>query len=124
MSVDYGTLFASQPDREKLAAAFDTFEADITYIDSEETVIYFNPFRIFDRPAEILGRNAYECHPPHAAKEMKEMLDQFKSGEIHTRSYESHDKNGRKIRICYHSMRDRSGEYLGALEAVTYRDEE
>lgn len=123
MVVDYGTLFATQPTREKLSEAFDSFEADITYIDNEETVIYFNPFRIFDRPAEILGRNAYECHPSKAKEEMKAMLDQFKAGEIHTRSYESHDRNGRKIRICYHSMRDREGIYLGALEVVTYRED-
>lgn len=121
MSVDYGNLFASQPTREKLAEAFDTFEADVTYIDAQETVVYFSPFRIFERPAEILGRNAYECHPPHAKVQMKEMLDQFKSGELDTKSYETRDANQRDIRVCYHAMRTRDGEYLGTMEVVTFR---
>lgn len=118
----YLDLFAQQPTREKLAAAFDDIEADVTYIDDSETVIYFSPFRIFDRPDHIIGRNAFECHPEQVHANVKAMLDSFKAGESDKVSLESHDKLRRTVRICYQAMRTPEGTYLGCLEAVTLRD--
>lgn len=115
-------LFAQQPTREQLAAAFDDIEADVTYIDDNETVVYFSPFRIFARPESILGHNMYECHDPKIHANVKAMIDSFKAGESDKVTHETHNRKHKKIRVCYQAMRDRDGKYLGCLEAVTLRD--
>lgn len=120
---DFVELFSKQPTREELAAAFDDIEADITYIDDKETVIYFSPFRIFSRPESILGRNMFECHDPKVHASVNEMLDAFKAGESDKVSHETHDRrHHRKLRVCYQAMRTREGVYLGCLESVTFRE--
>ena len=116
-------LFKNQPTREQLAAAFDDLEADITYIDDREIVVYFSPFRIFNRPVSILGQSMFDCHSPASFAAINEMLDAFKAG---TRDKMSHSdvsaKNGRTVQVCYQAMRNPEVVYLGCLEAVTYRD--
>lgn len=116
-------LFKTQPTREQLAAAFDDLEADITYIDDREIVVYFSPFRIFNRPASILGQSMFDCHSSASFAAINEMLDAFKAG---TKDKMSHSdvsaKNGRTVQVCYQAMRNPEGVYLGCLEAVTYRD--
>lgn len=117
---DFLELFSKQPTREELAAAFDDIEADLTYIDDTEKVIYFSPFRIFNRYPEILDQSVYDCHKPESVPGIKEMLDAFKAGTSHKVSHQAH-ANGRDVQVCYQAMRDRNGVYLGCLEAVTYR---
>lgn len=119
---DFVNLFSSQPTYEALAEAFDNVEADVTYIDDKEIVIYFSPFRIFDRPASCLNALMFNCHAPATRAIIEDMLGAFRDGTKDKVSYET--KNlGRPIRVCYQAMRTRDGEYLGCLEAVTYRDE-
>lgn len=118
---NFSELFSKQPTREELAAAFDELEADITYIDDNLTVIYFSPFRIFERPQEILGRNALECHPEKVHKAILDMLESFKLGEKDTVSHDT-SSHGRPVKVCYHAMRDADKNYLGCMEVVTYRD--
>ena len=116
-------LFKSQPSREQLAEVFDSFEADITYIDDNEIVVYFSPFRIFKRPASILGKSMFGCHSPESFEAIHAMLDAFKSGEKDKVSHSDvHAGSGRTVQVCYQAMRDEQGTYLGCLEAVTYRD--
>ena len=116
-------LFKTQPKREQLAEVFDGFEADITYIDDKEIVVYFSPFRIFNRPASILGQSMFDCHSPKSYAAINEMLDAFKSGAKDKVSHSDvHEKSGRTVQVCYQAMRDEQGVYLGCLEAVTYRD--
>lgn len=119
---DFVSLFNSQPTYEALAAAFDNVEADVTYIDDKEIVIYFSPFRIFDRPAACLNALMFNCHSPATRPIIEEMLGAFRAGTKDKVSIEA-EKHGRPIRVCYQAMRTRDGQYLGCLEAVTYRDE-
>ena len=120
---DYIELFSVQPTRERLAAAFDGIEADITYIDDHEIVVYYSPFRIFDRPASILGQSVYGCHRPETRAVVEAMLDEFKSGASVKKSHRDvSTKTGRTVQVCYQAMHDKQGVYLGCLEAVTYRD--
>lgn len=122
-STNYLELFKTQPTRDQLAAAFDHLEADVTYIDDHEIVVYFSPFRIFNRPASILGESMFNCHSPRSFGAINEMLDAFKAGTKDKVSHSDVDaKNGRKVQVCYQAMRNPEGTYLGCLEAVTYRD--
>jgi DUF438 domain-containing protein len=120
--IDYTTLFKTQPTAQQLAQAFDSIEADITYSDDRDTIIYFNPFRIFERPAECLNQNLYDCHPQQVHDEVSEMLDAFRDGSLATVSREAVSSQNRKVRVCYHAMHDANGAFIGCLEVVTYRD--
>ena len=119
--VDYGSLFNAQPSYAVLAEAFDHVEADVTYIDDTETVIYFSPFRIFERPASCLNQPVYGCHAPATKAIIDEMLTAFRDGSKDKVSYET-TNNDRLIRVCYQAARTPEGAYLGCLEAVSYRD--
>lgn len=119
---DFVKLFSKQPTYEELAAAFDTTEADITYINDEEITIYFSPFRIFDRPESCLNVSMFGCHKSETRPIIEGMLSDFRSKAKDKVSYEA-TANGRPIRVCYQAMRTPDGDYLGCLEAVTYRDD-
>lgn len=119
---DFATLFDSPPTHARLADAFDSIEADITYIDTDDITRYFSPFRIFDRPSSCLNANIYECHPPHVHDAVAKMLDAFRAHTKDTVGHDSVSRDGRPVRICYHAIRNRAGDYLGCMEVVTYRD--
>jgi len=122
LDFDFATLFAGQPTYEQLAAVFDGVEADLTYIDDQDVVIYFSPFRIFDRPATILGHSVYDCHPPQTHAEVTEMLDSFKAGtEFKVSRYTT--KHGHYVHVCYMAIIGLDGVYRGCLESATYRDD-
>jgi len=118
---DYTTLFELQPTAAQLADAFDGLEADITYIDDDDIVVYFSPFRIFERPQSCLNRSVYDCHPDEVHEAVEALLDSFRSGRSDTVSQET-TAHGRPVRVCYHAMRDSEGAYLGCMEVATYRD--
>jgi DUF438 domain-containing protein len=119
---DYATLFATQPTREQLAAIFDDAEADLTYIDDEDHAIYFSPFRIFDRPEQIIGRPVYRCHKTETVPQIKEMLAGFRDGtDFRVSRYTR--KNGRYVHVCYMAISGPDGQYRGCLESATYRDD-
>jgi len=119
---DYSTLFDTAPDAARLAQAFDGLEADITFIDEADVVIYFSPFRIFERPSSCLNKSVYDCHPEEVYEAVEALLDGFRAGEKDTLTFESVKKDDRRVRVCYHAIRDRSGRYLGCMEVATYRD--
>jgi|GEM_PF-3226712 len=120
--IDFKTLFNTQPTHEELSSAFGSIEADITYTDDRDIVRYFSPYRIFERPASCLNEKLYDCHPEKVHPEVKEMLDGFRDGSKDTVSYENVSNRNRKVRVCYHAMRDKGGVFLGCLEVATYRD--
>jgi len=121
--VDYATLFDSQPSPADLRHAFDGVEADITYIDNTDTVRYFSPFRIFERPSSCLEQNVYDCHPDEVHDALSALLDGFRSGQRDTVTFDGVRKGARTVKVCYHAMRDPDGVYLGCMEVATYRDE-
>jgi len=119
---DYTALFKTQPDYEKLAEAFDSIEADITYSDDKDIIRYFSPYRIFSRPASCLNADLYACHPENVHAVVKDILDAFRDGSKDKVTYQNVSNDNRAVRVCYQAMRDPKGAYLGCLEVATYRD--
>lgn len=104
---------------DQLRAVLNTLELDITVIDHEDRVIYFNEMspRYFSRTKTILGRSVYLCHPPQALDTVKGILNDFKSKKKKSASF-YFPRGDLRLLIQYFGLYNEEGEYLGCLEAV------
>jgi len=101
---------------EEISAMLATMPVDVTFIDAEDRVRFFSGGeRIFTRTKSILGRPVQLCHPPKSVHIVNKILQAFKSGERDKAEFWI-DMGGRKILIQYFAVRNKKGEYLGALE--------
>jgi uncharacterized protein len=101
----------------ELEAVFNNLPVDITFVDADDNVRYFNqaPERIFDRNRAILGRKVQMCHPPSSVHIVDEILNDFKSGSEDSAAFWI-NMGGQFIHIEYFAMKDDDGSYLGTLE--------
>jgi len=102
----------------QLEAILESLPVDITFIDSDDTVRYYNrdSKRIFVRTPAVIGRKVQNCHPPKSLPAVNQILSEFKSGKRDVAEFWIQMK-GRMIFIRYFPVRDPSGKYLGCLEA-------
>jgi len=113
-SVDVDTGYLS---REELVAMLKALPVDISFVDAEDKVKYFNDTkeRIFVRTKSVVGRSVQNCHPPKSVDVVTGILDDFRAGR------KSHEdfwlRLGEKfVLIRYFAVRADDGRYLGALE--------
>ncbi|HJW97057.1 MAG TPA: PAS domain-containing protein [archaeon] len=130
--------------REELDALLNSLPIDITFVDSTDTVRYFNRLgkRIFARTPAVIGRKVQQCHPQKSIDRVNAILSDFKSGKTDSAEFWINLKgrlplkegeqrlegvhrhlqaSGRLqslIHIRYFAVRDRKGKYLGCLEAT------
>ena len=105
---------------ELVDAMLDTLPVEITLVDSEDTVRYFNGERrakLFSRTRAIIGRKVQQCHPEKSVHLVNRILDDFKSGRKDVAEFWL-DQGRRKIHIRYFAVRDIAGKYLGCAEMV------
>src|SRR5574344_221870 len=90
---------------EELTLLFDNFPAEISFIDKDDTVRYFNnrPTGFFSRPKAALGRNMRVCHPKRLLPMIEQLLDDFKSGRQDKALFWRSNHNGRFISIAYYA---------------------
>jgi len=100
-----------------LEAVFESLPVDITFIDSDDTVRYYNREgkRIFVRTPAVIGRKVQNCHPPKSLPAVDQLLNEFKSGKRDVAEFWI-QMRGRMIFIRYFPVRDRGRKYLGCLE--------
>jgi len=103
--------------REELEAILDTLPVDITFVDKEDTVRYFNrgQERIFPRTKAVIGRTVQQCHPQKSLHVVNRIIEDFRSGRRDVAEFWINHK-GRFVHIRYFPVRGRGGEYLGVLE--------
>ena len=102
---------------EELMCILNTLPVDITFVDKDDKVKYFNQSsdRIFQRNRAILNRDVRHCHPPASAHIVDKIVDDFRSG-AQSRAPFWINKGGKFIHIEYLALRNDQGEYLGTLE--------
>jgi DUF438 domain-containing protein len=102
---------------EELLCILNTLPVDMTFVDKDDKVKYFNQSseRIFQRNRAILNRDVRHCHPPASAHIVDKIIDDFKSG-AQTRAPFWINKGGKFIHIEYFALRNEQGEYMGTLE--------
>ncbi len=102
---------------EQLAGILETLPADISFVDAEDTVKYWNRHdtRAFKRPSSALGKKVQQCHPPTSVDRVNQVIADLKSGK---KDFEEFwiDLKGRKLYIRYLAVRGKDGNYLGTLE--------
>lgn len=104
--------------RKELEAVLDALPVDITFVDKNDRVRYFNQAedRIFVRTKAILGRTVQNCHPSKSVDIVNRIVEAFKRGERDSAEFWI-DMDGRKIYIRYFPVW-KDGEYLGVIEVT------
>ena len=84
-----------------------TMPLDITYVDENDKVIFYNrgKERVFPRSAGIIGREVKFCHPPKSVGTVLRILEEFKKGTKNESSFWINFR-GRLIYIRYFAVRD------------------
>ena len=97
----------------------DTLPVEISFIDTKDTVRYFNKNggRIFARSPQVIGRRVQDCHPPKSLDKVNAILEAFKKGEKDSEEFWIGLKD-RLVYIRYFAVRDETKRYLGCLEVT------
>ena len=104
---------------EIIEALLDALPVDITFIDEEDRVRYFNKEgkRIFARSRKIIGIKVQKCHPQKSIHIVNQILEDFRNNKRDSANFWI-DLNERKIYIRYFAVRDKEEKYLGCLEVT------
>ena len=104
---------------EEVEAILETIPIDLTFVDGEDRVRYFNRAgrRIFARTKAVIGRRVQQCHPEKSVNTVERILNSFRRGERDLAEFWIR-VGGRLIYIRYFAVRDRDGKYLGTLEVT------
>jgi len=103
--------------KEEVEALLDTLPVDVTFVDKEDAVKYFNKAekRVFVRTKAVIGRKVQLCHPQKSVHIVNRILESFKSGKKDVAEFWI-PVNTRLIHIRYFAVRDKNGKYLGTME--------
>ncbi|MEM4251306.1 MAG: DUF438 domain-containing protein, partial [Candidatus Bathyarchaeia archaeon] len=114
IAFETGSLSAKE-----IEAIFDTLPVDVTFVDKEDTVRYFNKSkdRIFIRTKAVLGRKVQQCHPQKSVHIVNRLLDELKSGRRVVGDFWI-NLEGKYVYIRYFPVKDKDGAYLGCLEVT------
>ncbi len=102
----------------QIALIFNHLPIDITYVDKDDRVQYFNvrKERHFPRNPSIIGRLVKHCHPPKSVDMVEKIVQSFKDGQKDSADFWINFKD-KKLYIQYFAIRDENGHYEGVLEA-------
>lgn len=105
--------------KEEVEAILDSLPVDISFVDKEDRVKYFNKAeeRIFVRTKAVLGRKVQLCHPQKSVHIVDKILEAFKAGKKDAAEFWI-QKDTSLVHIRYFAVRDRSGKYLGTMEVT------
>jgi DUF438 domain-containing protein len=102
---------------EQVNLMFRTLPLDITYVDENDRVVFYNrgEDRLFPRSAGIIGREVRYCHPPKSVDTVLRILEEFKKGTQDVANFRINYK-GQFVLIQYFAVRDAEKNYRGVLE--------
>ncbi|MEO0110922.1 MAG: DUF438 domain-containing protein [candidate division WOR-3 bacterium] len=104
---------------EELENLLNTLPFDITFVDKNDIVRYFNQSkeRIFLRTKAVLGRKVQQCHPQKSIHIVERILSDFKNKKRDVAEFWISHK-GRLVHIRYFAVRNKEGDYLGCIEVT------
>ena len=105
--------------KEEAEAILDTLPVDISFIDKNDVVKYFNKAekRVFVRTKAVIGRSVQLCHPQKSVHIVNRIIEAFTTGKKDTAEFWI-TMNNRLIHIRYFAVRDKDKKYLGTLEVT------
>jgi PAS domain S-box-containing protein len=105
--------------KEELEALLDSLPVDVTFVDKNDSVKYFNKAekRIFVRTKSVIGRKVQQCHPQKSIDVVNRIVEALKTGKKDVAEFWI-NMNNRLIHIRYFAVRDKDGKYLGTMEVT------
>jgi hypothetical protein len=105
---------------EQIDAIMETMPVEITFVDADDTVAYFNRLdkdKIFVRTRSVIGRKIEMCHPQKSVDKVRRIVEGFKDGTRDKAEFWI-DFMGDKILIRYFPVHNEEGDYIGVLEVT------
>lgn len=106
--------------KKELNLILDLLPLELTFIDREDVVKYFNNQKqpkLLARTPNAIGRDVINCHPPKSYHIVNQLIKDLKSGKK-DQEVAWFKKGSSYVHITYVAVRDEAGEYLGILEYV------
>jgi PAS domain S-box-containing protein len=105
--------------QEQLAEILEAIPVEISFVDENDLVKFWNKHetRIFKRPAAVIGKSVQNCHPKQSVDKVNQILSDFKAGRRDSAEFWI-NLGEKKVYIRYFAVRDKTGRYLGTLEAT------
>jgi PAS domain S-box-containing protein len=101
----------------QLVYLFNNLPVDITLVDEDDRVVYFNTpkERLFPRTKAVVGRTVQNCHPPESIDVVEKILLAFKQKKQSSAHFRI-NLRGRFVQISYYPIYDNNGTYKGTME--------
>jgi DUF438 domain-containing protein len=108
-------------DPETLLYILDNIPMDITFVDKNDQVRYFNmPLgkqHTFPRTELDLDRKVQNCHPPKSVHIVQKILEDFRNKKRKSADFWINFQD-KLLYIRYFPVYDKNGDYYGVIEAV------
>ncbi len=105
---------------EQLNAIMEAMPFEVTFVDAEDTVAYFNRLdreKLFPRTRSVIGRKVEKCHPEHSVDTVRKIVEGFKNRTMDIAEFWI-DFKGDKVLIRYFPVYGDTDEYMGVLEVT------
>ena len=105
---------------EQIDAIMETLPFEVTFVDAEDTVAYFNKLdktKLFPRTRSVIGRKVEKCHPEKSVDMVNQIVSGFKERTMDHAEFWI-DFRDDKILIRYYPVYSEAGEYMGVLEVT------
>jgi DUF438 domain-containing protein len=104
---------------EELVAILNSLPVDVSFVDAEGKVRYFNQSgeRIFPRSVSVIGRSVQNCHPPQSVHKVNAILESFRKNESQSAEFWI-TLGGRFVSIRYFAVRGAGSRNLECLEVT------
>ena len=105
---------------EQIDAIMETLPFEVTFVDAEDTVAYFNKLdktKLFPRTRSVIGRKVEKCHPEKSVDVVGQIVNGFKNRTMDHAEFWI-DFREDKILIRYFPVYSEAGEYMGVLEVT------
>ena len=108
-------------DTNTIRAMIDALPVEVTFVDHEDTVRFFNKVyekKVFPRTLSVVGRKVQQCHPPKSVHLVNQILSEMKAGTREEAAFWIPFGEHREmlLHISYHAVRGTQREYLGCIE--------
>ena len=105
---------------EQLHAIMETLPMEVTFVDADDTVAYFNRLdkeKIFARTRSVIGRKVHKCHPERSVDTVLKIVEGFKNKTMDKAEFWI-DFRDEKVLIRYFPVFNDDDEYMGVLEVT------
>jgi len=105
---------------EQLDAIMEALPFEVTFVDAEDTVAYFNRLdkeKLFPRSRSVIGRKVDKCHPEKSVDMVQRIVEGFKDRTMAKAEFWI-DFRGDKILIRYFPVYNDLDQYMGVLEVT------